>query len=143
MKELESLIRLKKWSLDERRRDLAELQRLRAELCGRADALDAELERERNFVAQSEIPSPGFSEYLNKTIKKRAQLSRSITQIDGQIAEAENLIAIEFEALKQAETALEKALARQAAKEKKLEQAELDEIAGVAHHRRSAARVSV
>jgi len=142
MKELRSLIRLKKWSLDERRRELSELERLRTELCERSDAIDHELERERQFVSQSERPSPGFSSYLNKTIKKRAQLSRSIKQIQDQISEAENFIAIEFEAMKQAETALERALARQAEKEKKAEQAELDEIAGVAHRRRATNHVS-
>lgn len=142
MKDLKSLIRLKKWSLDERRRELSELERLRAELCHRAETLDNELNREREFVSQSEAPSPGFPDYLNRTIKKRAQLSRSIGQIEDQISDAQDFISVEFEALKQAETALERALLRQAEKEKRLEQAELDEVAGVAYQRRMANQVS-
>lgn len=143
MKELKSLIRLKKWSLDERQRDLVELQNLKDELAQRAKALDDELERERAFVSEAPIPPRGYSEFLKLSLKKRAQLSRSMDQIDVQIAQVRESIAVEFEAMKQAEVALEKAEAREARKQKKAEQDELDEIAGTTHRRRITAAASL
>ena len=140
MNDLKSLIRLKKWTLDERRRDLAELESLRDELAARAKALDSELERERTFVSASGTPQPGFPEYLKSTLKKRAQLARSIEQSNLQIAQIQDSIAVEFEALKQAEVALDKALERAARKAKKAEQDAMDEVAGATHRRRAAAR---
>lgn len=137
MKDLKSLIRLKKWALDERRRDLADLEGLKDDLIARATDIDEELERERAFVADCDQPSPGFSDFLRNSLKKRAQLSRSIEQSEVQITQVREIVATEFEALKQAEVALDRALARDARKRSKAEQAELDEIASTTHQRRT------
>ncbi|MEM1398256.1 MAG: flagellar FliJ family protein [Pseudomonadota bacterium] len=138
MKELKSLIRLKKWGLDEKRRDLAELENLKDELQRRAGELDAEMERERGFVEDAQEPQPSFPDFLKQSLKKRAQLSRSIEQTQIKINAVQNEITVEFEALKQAETALKRAEERETKKRQMAEQAELDEIASIGHQRRRA-----
>ena len=135
MKGLPNLIRLHRWRLDEKRRNLAELERLAEELRGQARRLEDELKSEQKTASLSPEGTFAYAAYAKAVIARRAKLAASLTEAKQKIAQAADDVTESFQELKRLEIAQEhreKAARQQAAK---FEQTTLDEL-GVAAHRR-------
>ena len=109
MKSRQTLIRLKKWQVDDKRKYLAELQSLREGLLRKIQAVDETVAREQRVVgATVESASElGFSygPFAQAAIWQKDNLQRSLDSLTGQISEAEAEVMEAYAALKRQETA--------------------------------------
>ncbi|MCF4165900.1 flagellar FliJ family protein [Zavarzinia compransoris] len=133
---LPTLIRLHQRQLDEKRRVLAELEQMRAEMDHKILLLDAEIERERKAAGEGPEALRQFTRYLAGARQRRQTMLRTIDELVPRIEAAANAVAIAFQDVKRYEIAVDlKARQRRAAADRE-EQGELDEIALVQHRRR-------
>lgn len=134
---LPTLIRLHQRQLDEKRRMLAELEQMRAEMDRKIVLLDAEVERERQAAQEAPEALRQFAAYLDGVRQRRQTMLRTIDELMPKIEAAANEVAAAFQDVKKFEIAADiKERQRQAALAK-IEQDELDEVALVQHRRRS------
>lgn len=132
MKSIATLIRLKRWTLDERRRALADLERLRAEMADRGAALEKEIAAEQG-AAPADVVQFAYAAYVRRAMGQREALAQSIGGIDAQIAEAQLEIGEVFGELKRYERVQEMADQKAKVEVRRRETAVLDEIAGRRH----------
>jgi flagellar export protein FliJ len=128
MKSRETLIRLKKFQVDDKRRRVAQIEAMIAEF----DRMAAELEREiQTEQDRSGIHDPGhyaYPTYAKAAIVRRDNLKHSTEELRGQLAEAKDALAEAFEDLKKVELLDERDQLRDRAQDGAREQAELDGI---------------
>ena len=129
MKTLKPVIRLHKWQLEEKRRDLGLLNGLRADLVKQAADLELELRREQANAAQDAEANWTYGMYALNVIRRRANIQRSIKGIDERIEAARREVEAAHRELRKYEIAEENARLRIAQEESRREQSELDEIA--------------
>ena len=129
MKGLAALIRLNKWTLEEKRRALASLQGLRADLVRQGKDLEAEVVREQQQARNDAHGAWAYSEYAKQVIARRAKLARSVVECDKRIDDARDEVASAWRELRKYELAEEREQARLALEAAKIERQELDEIA--------------
>ncbi|HZB93568.1 MAG TPA: flagellar export protein FliJ [Stellaceae bacterium] len=138
MSTFQSLIRLHRWQLDERRRELAALEALAAKLAEERRKLEAEDERERQVASGSPEAAFAYAGYARSLIDRRRRLAQSEAELARQIAEAREALAEAYQEVKRYETAeanREKQLEQRAARR---EQQQLDEL-GLERFRRKSA----
>lgn len=136
MRSLPNLIRLHRWRLDEKRRQLAELGRARATLEGDLERLDQELVRERDAAGTSFETAGVFQAFLTEVRARQARIAQSIEGLDHEIEIVHAETQEAFSELKSYELALEEHERRLAAERARREQAVLDEVALNRHRRR-------
>ncbi len=139
MTDLQPLIRLHRWQLDEKRRALAELEALSDRLHEQVGQLDEELAREQAFAAQAAEPPQGFGAYTQAMLDRKSRLNESIEEVRQQIATSRDQIAEAFQELKRFELVQEDRDRREAARRKRRETQTYDEIGTSRHHRRKEA----
>lgn len=132
MKSIATLIRLKRWALDEKRRALADLERLRGEMVDRAAALEKEIAAEQ-ASAPADVVQFAYAAYVRRAMGQREALAQSIAGIDSQIAEAQLEIGEVFSELKRYERVQEMAQQKAESELKRRETAVMDDIAGRRH----------
>ncbi len=137
MTALDQLVRLHRWTLDEKRQKLAELERFRTKLLGNIESLEAELAREQAAAAHPEVTSFSLPAFIKATIERRRKIENSIVELDRSIAEARDEITQAFQEFKKYETAHGNHLRREAQKRTRRDQAAADEL-GIEQHRRQA-----
>ena len=135
MKGLPNLIRLYRWRLDEKRRNLAELERLAAELREQGRRIEEEVRSEQEVAGASPEAGFAYGAYATAVIARRAKLAASLAEVRIKIAAAAADVTESFQELKRLEIA--QSHREQAAKQRaaKAEQMALDEL-GLAPHRR-------
>jgi flagellar protein FliJ len=114
MKSRETLIRLKRFQADEKRRRVAQIETMIAEF-GRITAeLDREIAIEERRAGISDPTHFAYPTYARAAIARRENLKRSAGELQGQLDEAKGLLAEAQEELKKAENldGREKAAAR-------------------------------
>ena len=139
---IKTLIRLHEWTVDEKRRKLAELLRLMAELEHQANDLEAELKREQTVAAHDPAESARFyGTYAKTVIARREQIAQSIAQTEDHISAAREELKVAHQELRKFEITLENREKRRVREQERLEQAEMDEMA-IQGHRRKKTRIS-
>ena len=142
MKSIATLIRLKRWTLDEKRRALADLERLRTEMVERAAALEKEIAAEQG-AAPADVVQFAYAAYVRRAMGQREALAQSIGGIDAQIAEAQLEIGEVFSELKRYERVQEMAEQKARVEVQRRETAVLDEVAGRRHATRQPAAAPI
>ena len=131
MKSRETLIRLKKFQVDEKRRKVAQIETMIAEF----DRIAAELDREIKVEQErAGIHDPGhfaYPTYAKAAITRRENLRRSAGELKGQLDDAQAALGEAFEELKKVEMLDERDQQREKAEASAREQAELDRIAAM------------
>ncbi len=127
-KDLETLIRVHRWRLDERRKKVMELEGLRAEFESRAQALEEEVRREQREAAQDTVVAMTYGAYAAGVIQRRETIQRSIAEIDSELDAAKRDVAEAFRELKKYEIAEDRERQRRARAEARQERAVLDEM---------------
>jgi flagellar protein FliJ len=129
MKSRETLIRLKKFQVDEKRRRVAQIETMIAEF----DRMAADLEREiRVEQDRAGIHDPGhfaYPTYAKAAIGRRENLKRSADELRTQLEEAKLALGDAFDELKKIELLDERGQMREREAESAAEQTELDAIA--------------
>jgi flagellar export protein FliJ len=128
MKSRETLIRLKRFQVDEKRRKVAQIETMIAEF----ERMNTELEREISAEqAKAGISDPGhfaYPTYAKAAISRRDNLARSIGELKTQLETARADLGEAFEELKKVEILEERDQQRERAEQNAREQAELDRI---------------
>ena len=135
MSALDSLIRLHRWQLDERKRHLADLEALAETLRDERSRLVLEEQREQAAASASPEAAFAYAGYAHGLIERRRKLLQSLAEIDGQIAKAREDLAEAFQEVKRYEITAASRLRQQQIREQRRQQRALDEL-GVAAFRR-------
>jgi flagellar FliJ protein len=135
VKGLDQLIRLHRWRLDEKRQVLAELERLAARLRQEMADLEREVANEQKIAAASPETMVTYGHYANAVIGRRATLTQSLSEIEGRTRAALDEVAQAFRELKKYELVKSRRDRSAEDKEKRQQQAVLDEL-GLTLYRR-------
>ena len=131
MKSRDTLIRLKKFQVDEKRRKVAQIEAMMAEFDRIATELDREIKVEQDRAG---IHDPGhfaYPTYAKAAMVRRENLKRSADELRGQLDDAKAALGEAFEELKKVEMLDERDKERDRAEQSVREQQELDRIASL------------
>jgi flagellar FliJ protein len=131
MKSRETLIRLKKFQVDEKRRKVAQIEAMIAEFNRIAGDLEREIKLEQDRAGIHDPAHFAYPTYAKAAIVRRENLKRSADELKVQLDEAQAMLGEAFEELKKVEMLDERDHAREKAEENAREQAELDRIAAL------------
>ncbi len=128
MKSRETLIRLKRFQVDEKRRQVAQIEAMVAEFERMANDLEREISVEQDRAGINDPGHFAYPTYAKAAIQRRDNLKRSASELQGQLEEARAQLADAFEELKKVEILEERDQVRGRSVEAAREQAELDRI---------------
>ena len=128
MKSRETLIRLKKFQVDEKRRRVSQIEAMLADFQRMSVDLEREIQTEQERVGINDPSHFAYPTYAKAAIQRRENLMRSAEELRTQLEEAKGLLAEAFEELKKVELLDERDQARERAEEDAREQADLDSI---------------
>src|ERR671929_1245871 len=134
MKSRETLIRLKKFQVDEKRRKVAQIEGMIAEFERMATDLDREIVAEQERAGIHDPAHFAYPTYAKAALTRRDNLKRSADELKGQLEDARLALAEAFEELKKVELLDERDQMRERAVDNAREQSELDRI-GLMRHR--------
>ncbi|MEQ8281348.1 MAG: flagellar FliJ family protein [Parvibaculum sp.] len=135
MRNRESLIRLHKFQVDEKRRKVAELELMLGEFRQRERDLEAQVEAEQRKAGISDVAHFAYPMFAKSVLRRRENILESIEGIERQLDTAKEELADAFRELKKYEL-LDGNRKRKIHKEAmRAEQSSLDEIALTIHRR--------
>jgi flagellar FliJ protein len=132
MKSRETLIRLKRFQVDEKRRQVVQIETMIAEFARIAGDLDREIQIEQDRAGIHDPAHYAYPTYAKAAMTRRDNLRRSADELKGQLDDAKAALGAAFEELKKVELLDERDQLRERATEEAREQAELDRIGLVA-----------
>lgn len=139
MKGLEGLIRLHRWRLDEKRQVLAELERLADRLRQELNDLEREVADEQKVAAASSDAMSAYGQYATAVIARRARINQSLSEIEERTRVALEGVAQAFRELKKYELVKARRDRSAEEREKRRQQAVLDELGLTLYRRQSEA----
>jgi flagellar export protein FliJ len=128
MKSRDTLIRLKKFQVDEKRRKVMQIESMISEFERMATDLEREIKVEQDRAG---IHDPGhfaYPTYAKAAIQRRENLKRSADELKTQYNDAKDALGEAFEELKKVELLDERDQMRERAAAQAQEQSELDAI---------------
>ena len=128
MKSRDTLIRLKKFQVDERRRKVAQIESMIAEFERMAGDLDREIRSEQERAGIHDPAHFAYPTYAKAAMQRKENLKRSADELKVQLDDAKAALGEAFEELKKVELLDERDQARERADENAREQNELDTI---------------
>lgn len=128
MKSRETLIRLKRFQVDEKRRRVGQIEMMIAEFERMAADLDREILAEQGRANIHDPTHYAYPTYAKAARQRRDNLLGSAAELKGQLDEAKAHLAEAFEELKKVEILEEREHARDRAADMVREQAEMDRI---------------
>ncbi len=131
MKSRETLIRLKKFQVDEKRRKVAQIEAMIADFDRMAGDLDREIKTEQDRAGIHDPAHFAYPTYAKAAINRRENLRRSAGELKTQLDDAQAALGEAFEELKKVEMLDERDQAREKAEQNAREQVELDRIGGM------------
>jgi flagellar export protein FliJ len=137
MSSLDTLIKLHRWQLDERRRKVTEFENLAEKLRAERKRLDTEERFEQQVAGDSHEANYAYSGYAVTVIDRRAKLTRSVEETEQQIVEARAELAEAYAEVKRYEIAAANRLLAKHRGLERLRQQELDEVALAGFRRKS------
>jgi flagellar protein FliJ len=129
MKSRETLIRLKKFQVDEKRRKVAQIEAMIAEFDRMAADLEREIKVEQDRAGIHDPAHFAYPTYAKAAITRRENLRRSAEELRIQLEDAKLSLAEAFDELKKVELLDERDQMREREAENAAEQAELDSMA--------------
>ena len=128
MKSRETLIRLRKFQVDEKRRRVAQIESMVADFDRMAGDLEREITSEQDRAGIHDPTHFAYPTYAKAAMVRRDNLKRSADELKGQLEDARMALAEAFEELKKVELLDERDQARERDAENAREQVELDRI---------------
>ena len=128
MTALSQLVRLHRWTLNEKRQKLAGLERLADRLRQDLHNLDTSLKAEREMAGDSVEDARALTSYTAAVAERRRTYLQSIQEVEEELEEARQEVERVFQELKRYELGLENHNQREAKKRARREQTALDEI---------------
>jgi flagellar FliJ protein len=128
MKSRDTLIRLKKFQVDEKRRKVMQIETMIAEFERMANDLEREIKVEQDRANIHDPAHFAYPTYAKAAIQRRENLKQSADELKIQLNDAKDALAEAFEELKKVELLDERDQMRERAAEAAIEQSELDAI---------------
>lgn len=100
MKNLDSLIRLHQWRLDEKRHKAGELEKLIARLQAEIDQLEKGLKIEQQVATQDTETAAGLGSYASAVFARREKLKQSLAGLESEMVQATDAVAVAIQELK-------------------------------------------
>ncbi|AJD50855.1 flagellar FliJ family protein [Thalassospira xiamenensis] len=128
-KDFKTLIRMRKWALDDKRRELGEMLGILTNLLAEKDALEKAVIAEQKVAAENpELAGFAYGPFASAVVFEREALVKRIAEQEAKIDAFRDEVADAFKAVKTAEIAERNRVEAERAEEDRKEQAELDEI---------------
>jgi flagellar export protein FliJ len=128
MKSRDTLLRLKRFQVDEKRRHVTQIESMVAEFHRMATDLDREIQQEQERSGITDVGHYAYPTYAKAAMTRRDNLVRSADELKGQLDAARDDLAEAFEDLKKLELLDERDASRERMEENAREQAAMDEI---------------
>jgi flagellar FliJ protein len=128
MKSRETLIRLRKFQVDEKRRRVAQIESMVADFDRMATDLEREIDTEQSRAGITDPTHFAYPTYAKAALVRRDNLKRSADELKGQLEDARMHLAEAFEELKKVELLDERDQMRERVAENARDQAEMDRI---------------
>lgn len=128
MRSRESLIRLHRFQVDEKRREVSEIETMMADFKRKEIELEQQIEAEQQRSGITDVNHFAYPTFAKAAIGRRDNLAQSIKGLELQLEDAKDSLADAYTELKKYELLQEKEDLRQQKVETVKEQAELDEI---------------
>jgi flagellar FliJ protein len=140
MKRRDTLMRLKRFRVDELKRRMATLDGMRADLDRKLTDLEDSVARERQRANDSDIGRLAFPSFLRSIESRRENLKNTLKEIDREREQCQGELSAAYQDLKSLELATEQQAKRVAEIEARRSQSRVDEMAIVRHLRKHALR---
>ena len=140
MKRGDTLLRVKRFKVDELKRRMATLDAMQADLDRKLADLEDSIARERQRANDTDIGRLAFPSFLRSIESRRENLRETLKEIERERAVAQNDLASAYQDLKAFELASEMQQRRVQEVESRRAQSQLDEMALVRHLRKHAMR---
>ena len=140
MTRTDTLLRLKRFRVDEMKRRIASIDAMKADLERKLTDLDDNVAREKQRAGDSDIGRLAFPSFLRSIEARRENLRTTLKEIEREYAAAQQDLTDAFQDLKSLEVATEQQAKRLSEMQARRAQARLDEIALVRHLRKHTAR---
>jgi flagellar export protein FliJ len=140
MKRGDSLIRLRRFRVDEMKRRMATLDGMKADAERKLADLEDSVTRERQRAGDSDIGRLAFPSFLRSIETRRENLRATLRDIERERVTAQTDLNTAFQELKSLEFATEQQAKRVAEIEARRAQSRIDEMALVRHLRKHAVR---
>lgn len=128
MKSRDTLIRLKRFQVDEKRRQVVQIETMIAEFERMASDLDREIQHEQDKAGIHDISHFAYPTYAKAAMTRRDNLKRSADELAGQLSDAQAALGEAFEELKKVELLEERDHAKERVAEGVRDQVEMDRI---------------
>src|SRR5919199_6016066 len=128
MKARDTLIRLKRFQVDEKRRRVAQIEMMISEFDRMAADLDREIAAEEQKAGISDPAHFAYPTYAKAATQRRDNLRRSAHDLHDQLSDAKAALGEAFEELKKVEILDDRERASERAAESAREQAALNQI---------------
>ena len=129
MKSIQTLIKINKQALDEKRQELVELEGQKEQLLQWKKKMKQELETETQFASKNPEMSMTFEYYRNLINGRQKNLAEALGDINGQIENITEQISEIFTEVKKYEIIEQQKLTKMLKEQKRKEVKALDEIA--------------
>jgi flagellar protein FliJ len=140
MKRGDTLMRLKRFRVDDLKRRMATLDGMRADLERKLSDLEESVAREKQRANDSDIGRLAFPSFLRSIDVRRENLKATLKEIEREAVQAKDELTAAFQDLKSLELATEQQAKRLAEVETRRSQSRLDEMSIVRHLRKHALR---
>ena len=130
MKSRDTLLRLKRFTVDEKRRRVSQIEMMIAEFERMANDLDTEIAREEKRAGISDMAHFAYPTYAKAARVRRDNLLNSAAELRDQLEEARGHLEAAFEDLKKVEIMEDRSKAQERLEIAAREQASLDAIGG-------------
>jgi flagellar protein FliJ len=140
MNRTDTLLRLKRFRVDEMKRRIAAIDAMRADLDKKLCDLDDNVTREKQRAGDSDIGRLAFPSFLRSIEARRENLRNTLKEIEREYANAQLDMTNAFQDLKALEVATEQQHKRMEEMQARRAQARMDEIAIVRHLRKHTLR---
>jgi len=140
MKRGDTLIRLRRFRVDEMKRRMATLDGMKADAERKLSDLEDSVTRERQRAGDSDIGRLAFPSFLRSIEARRENLRATLKDIERERVTAQGELNVAFQELKSLEFATEQQAKRAQEIEERRAQSRLDEMALVRHLRKHALR---
>ena len=140
MNRTDTLLRLKRFRVDEIKRRIAAIHAMQADLERKLSDLDDNVAREKQRAGDSDIGRLAFPSFLRSIEARRENLRTTLKEIEREHAAAQMDLSNAFQDLKSLEVATEQQAKRLAEMQSRRQQARMDEMALVRHLRKHTLR---
>lgn len=128
MKSRDTVMRLKRFQVDEKRRRVAQIEMMIADFGRMASDLEREIAIEEQRAGISDKAHFAYPTYARAAMQRRENLVRSADELKGQLEDARRELEEAFQELKKFEILDDREQARERAADTVREQAEMDRI---------------